>query len=203
MIRKARNPSQPGRAEGRCRDADVMRKALLRSAAELFAEHGFDKVRVRAIGHRANVDPSLINRYFGGKEDLFSEVVKACHSGWRDSWSERVALAEKLVDEALFGDGATPLLLGAHILLRSSGSERARRIIDATLGTDAYAELEAWVGGENADIRARLLMATIGGVMLARDLGGDFDMSPARQDALRAQLVLSLQLLLHVKPPNI
>ncbi|WP_292080061.1 MULTISPECIES: TetR/AcrR family transcriptional regulator [Brevundimonas] len=59
------------------RDAEATRHAILRAALDLFAEEGFEAVGVRSIGARAGVDYSLISRYFGGKDELFVEVIKS------------------------------------------------------------------------------------------------------------------------------
>ena len=41
-----------------------------------FAEKGFAGARVESIGRRAGVNKQLLYHYFGGKEDLFREVVE-------------------------------------------------------------------------------------------------------------------------------
>src|SRR5438128_1007205 len=55
----------------RIHDAQASREALLAAARALFEARGFDATTVRDIGDRANVDPALIARYFGGKEGLY------------------------------------------------------------------------------------------------------------------------------------
>lgn len=65
------------------RSAETTRQVILRAALQLFAEEGFETVGVRDIGLRARVDHSLVNRYYGGKDELFIEVVKACDADWR------------------------------------------------------------------------------------------------------------------------
>ena len=67
-------------AGGRRRhDAKASRAALLRAAAALFDERGYDAATVRDIGERAAVDPALIARYFGGKEGLYLATLQ--HDG--------------------------------------------------------------------------------------------------------------------------
>lgn len=55
---------------------DNNRKKLLRAAAELFAEKGFDAVSTRDLCTRANVNVAAISYYFGGKEGLYLEVFQ-------------------------------------------------------------------------------------------------------------------------------
>jgi len=46
-------------------------EALIASAAELFAQHGFTGVSLRAIAHHAGVNLGLYHRHIGTKENLF------------------------------------------------------------------------------------------------------------------------------------
>lgn len=50
------------------------RAAIETAAKELFAANGFERTTVREIGARAGIDASMIIRYFGSKEALFSSV---------------------------------------------------------------------------------------------------------------------------------
>lgn len=51
------------------------RETIEQAARELFAINGFDRTTVREIGARAGIDPSMVIRYFGGKEALFAHVA--------------------------------------------------------------------------------------------------------------------------------
>ena len=56
--------------------ARVDTKIALQDAAEqLFAQHGFDAVSVRAVASEAGVDPALLHYYFGTKRELFDAVL--------------------------------------------------------------------------------------------------------------------------------
>jgi TetR/AcrR family transcriptional regulator len=58
------------------RDAEATKEALLRSATELFALHGFEGVSVETIARQAGVNKALISYHFGGKERLYNEILK-------------------------------------------------------------------------------------------------------------------------------
>lgn len=50
------------------------RQAIETAARELFAANGFERTTVRDIGARAEIDASMIIRYFGSKDALFAAV---------------------------------------------------------------------------------------------------------------------------------
>jgi AcrR family transcriptional regulator len=178
------------------RSAEITRQVILNAAVNLFAEEGFETVGVRDIGLRAKVDPSLVNRYYGGKEELFIEVVKACHADWRRLWGAKRDFAARVVKEVLHGGNDGKVLQGILVMLRVTGSERARHLVDETLGSSIFAQLETWLGGPEADVRGRLLIALIGGMTFARDLSGDFLLEDARAAALAQAFEASIERLL-------
>lgn len=57
------------------RNAASTRERLIVAARKAFSERGFERTTVREIAADASANPSLINRYFGGKEQLFAQSV--------------------------------------------------------------------------------------------------------------------------------
>lgn len=55
-------------------DAKVRRR-IIDAAAELFADHGYEGTRVRAVADRAGVMPSTVRRLTGGRSELFRLVI--------------------------------------------------------------------------------------------------------------------------------
>lgn len=55
--------------------SDGARDRILVSARELFAERGFERTTMRAIGQRAEVDPALIHHCFGTKDRLMTSAL--------------------------------------------------------------------------------------------------------------------------------
>jgi AcrR family transcriptional regulator len=51
------------------------REAIATAARELFAQRGYDRATIRAIASAADVDPALINHFFGSKQELFRAVT--------------------------------------------------------------------------------------------------------------------------------
>src|SRR3954452_12309042 len=51
------------------------RRQILRAAAEVVAEEGFDGATMRKIAQRAGVSPGMLNYYYGGKRELILETI--------------------------------------------------------------------------------------------------------------------------------
>ncbi|WNM35170.1 TetR family transcriptional regulator [Streptomyces sp. Li-HN-5-11] len=57
------------------RRSDATRAAILTAARERFAADGYERATIRAIAKQANIDPSMVMRYYGNKESLFAAAV--------------------------------------------------------------------------------------------------------------------------------
>jgi TetR/AcrR family transcriptional regulator len=84
-------------AQERRIDADRSRRVLLDAALEEFAAKGFAGARVRDIATRAGVSKDLINYYFGGKEGLYAEVLRAWLRHEETFSDPQLPLAENLI----------------------------------------------------------------------------------------------------------
>ncbi|MGA5197857.1 TetR family transcriptional regulator [Streptomyces exfoliatus] len=54
------------------RRSDATRAAILEAARERFASDGYERATIRAIARDADIDPSMVMRYYGNKEGLFA-----------------------------------------------------------------------------------------------------------------------------------
>jgi AcrR family transcriptional regulator len=57
------------------RRSDATRAAILEAARRRFAAEGFRKATIRAIAADAGIDPAMVMRYYGSKDDLFAAAV--------------------------------------------------------------------------------------------------------------------------------
>ncbi|WP_409472083.1 TetR family transcriptional regulator [Streptomyces sp. HC307] len=57
------------------RRSEATRTAILDAARERFAADGYERATIRAIARDANIDPSMVMRYYGNKEGLFAATV--------------------------------------------------------------------------------------------------------------------------------
>lgn len=56
--------------------ADQTKAEILTAARERFAESGYEAATIRAIAADAHIDPSMVMRYFGNKEQLFAAAAE-------------------------------------------------------------------------------------------------------------------------------
>ncbi|BBX00564.1 TetR family transcriptional regulator [Mycolicibacterium moriokaense] len=57
------------------RSSEQTKAQILAAARERFAQSGFEKATIRAIAADANIDPSMVMRYFGSKDQLFAAAA--------------------------------------------------------------------------------------------------------------------------------
>ena len=69
--RKSAPPAEPP-----LKKSDRTRAAILESARALFAERGYEGTTVRDVAAAAAIDPALVIRYFGNKEELFVRATQ-------------------------------------------------------------------------------------------------------------------------------
>jgi AcrR family transcriptional regulator len=58
------------------RKADQTKAIILAAARERFAESGYEGTTIRGVAATANIDPSMVMRYFGSKDLLFAAAAE-------------------------------------------------------------------------------------------------------------------------------
>ena len=56
--------------------AERTRAAILRAARERFAAEGYERTTIRAVAAAAQIDPSMVMRYYGSKQGLFTAAAE-------------------------------------------------------------------------------------------------------------------------------
>ena len=105
--------------------SDRTRAAILAAAQKLFAEQGYERTTVRDIAAIAEIDPALVIRYFGSKDELFARVAVFDLKLPDLSNADRSKIGEMLVRHFLSlweGENANG---GMPIMLRSAASNEA------------------------------------------------------------------------------
>jgi AcrR family transcriptional regulator len=72
----SRQPSRIGRPKSADRPPGFTREQLLKAAAEVFAERGFENASLQAISSRAGFTSATVYRHFESKADLMLGVVE-------------------------------------------------------------------------------------------------------------------------------
>jgi AcrR family transcriptional regulator len=159
----------PDRPVARKRDAEATRAAILAAAKIHFARSGYDGAFLRDIAADAGADAALINRYFGGKDGLFAAALK--DSIRPDAISEW--------DRKTFGrDIAKMMANHAHhdnermhafqFLLRAATSPATAPLLNEAVQDRFMAPIRAWIGGEQAPARARIVASVFIGLLVER-----------------------------------
>ena len=177
----------------RSRNAAATRQAILGSARRAFAREGYDNVGLREIAGDAGVDPALVSRYFGGKEQLFKESVRGEDQDLMLGVSRNGLaghFADLLLDDAQAGCGAsdekTDRLL---ILLRSASSPKASQILREAIDEDILQPVASVLGGGDAEVRASLCLALLMGVGILKSAMAFAPLCSEDRTSLRNRLV--------------
>lgn len=151
------------------RDAAATRQRILEAAKKRFLTAGFDQVGVREIAGDAGVDPALVNRYFGSKDQLFAEaVVGPVEIEWlSDATPENMA---ELMTDGIFkkDDGHGVEVLEA--LVRSAADPNAGAVVRRHIETSIIEPFARLIGGADAETRASLIVCVFSGITMMRDV---------------------------------
>lgn len=162
MPRTGRRPGRPD-----------TRGEIVAAAARCFAEAGYDATSIRHVAADAGVDPALVRRFFGGKDELFTEVAQAVIG----PGSAVAAVAQGPADQAgerllryflgLLGDVHRPgPLLG---LVRSAvTSEHAADVLRTFLAERVLGGIAGALQADQGALRSALVSSQLVGIAITR-----------------------------------
>jgi AcrR family transcriptional regulator len=157
------------RVTPRRRGAEATRAAILEAAKTHFARLGYDRAGLREIAAEAGVDVALVARYFGGKEGLFADALKASFNrDFLDGWDRRTfarEFATMMADNVHRDERRTHSF---QFLLRAATSPSTAPLLNLAVQERFLAPIRDWLGGEDADARARVLAAMLIGLLVER-----------------------------------
>jgi len=157
---------------GRRPAGEDTKAALLAAAREVFTEQGFDGATVRAIAARAEVDPAMVNHWFGGKQGLFAAAVE-------------LPVTPEFIRQAVFASGPVEELAvrvvrtfvttwdnsgggGFAALVRSAATqESAAQMLREFIGV-VFGGMLSDLGVDRPELRLGLFGSQIAGLGLAR-----------------------------------
>lgn len=149
--------------------SDRTRDSILSAARHMFAEHGFERTTVRDIGARASIDPAMIIRYFGSKDQLFALVAEFDLKLPDLSHIDQSEIGEVVVRHFLRIWEGEIIDNGLPILLRSAASNEfaAQRLRDM-FASQVMPALSKAGGRSNMAQRAGLVASQLLGLALCR-----------------------------------
>lgn len=158
-------------------------------------------VGVREIAAEAGVTAMLVNRYFGSKEGLFTEVVDVSFAPATMVPADPAALAEQTARALVERTGPQADHLGPfELMLKSAANPRAAEIIRAGIQKHVGARFAAALTGPQAGERAELGLALLAGTWLMRRLIGTPGLRDADPESLVARVTRMLAVV--VEPPS-
>jgi AcrR family transcriptional regulator len=156
---------------GRRPAGEDTKAALLTAAREVFTEQGFDGATVRAIAARAEVDPAMVNHWFGGKQGLFAAAVHlpvtpdwiraTVLSGPADEIAARVVRTFVSTWDGSGGGGFAALVRSAAT--QPSAADMLREFI-----TSLFGGILRELGVDQPELRLGLFGSQLAGLGLAR-----------------------------------
>ncbi|AKS35513.1 TetR family transcriptional regulator [Mycolicibacterium goodii] len=149
------------------RPAAETKNVILAAARERFAADGYERATIRAIAADANIDPSMVMRYFGNKERLFAAAAEFDLELPDLSLVPHEELGARLAGHFLERwerDEALLILLRAGVT-NEAVAERMRTIFAAQLAP-VIAKLTG--GAPDAPVRASLAASQVLGMALCR-----------------------------------
>jgi AcrR family transcriptional regulator len=153
----------------RKRNADATRAAILEAAKAQFARAGYDLTSLRDIAAEAGADVALIKRYFGGKEALFTEALKASFPpNFLQGWDRRAfprEIATMMAGPARADEARSHTF---QFLLRAATSPTTAPLLNLAIQERFLGPIRDWIGGEEAPARARVLAAIYIGFLVER-----------------------------------
>lgn len=176
--------------ERKRKSAAETREELLRAARRRFIAESYENVGLRDVARDVGVDVALVSRYFGSKEELFRQVLQKNEQKFKAE-VPAADLPEYLVALMTEADPATD---GEHvekmlISLRSASSPVASRLVREAIQDDVLEPLAAILDGDNADMRAGLVLAILMGTTVLRTVMAVEPLCEGCPDAMRERLV--------------
>lgn len=176
--------AQHSRVSPRRRDAAATRMRLLEAARELFLANGYNAIGLREVAAKAGVDVTLVRRYFGSKQRLFTEATDVSENVEEIRRAADDALGRKMIARVLRvrRDVDAPLFA----LLRSSGDPSVVARVNAQLDEGLTRNLAQRIAADNSRIRADMVAALLLGIGVQRVLLKKKPMSSARDEDITA-----------------
>ena len=180
--------------------ASATRDLIAAKARQMFSEHGYAGTSVRAIAAAADIDPALVMRYFGSKDKLFVHVVGFGEHIGPNLDGPLAELGERLVAHVLAVEHAEMRRTFAA-LVRATEREGVRESLRDTMRTLFVIRLKNHLPGADAELRAELISAQLGGLIQSLSILGEDRLVVENRERIVELAGRSIQQL--VNPPEL
>ncbi|WP_051393633.1 TetR/AcrR family transcriptional regulator [Glycomyces arizonensis] len=151
----------------RPRRSDPTRAAILEAARQRFAHEGYDRTTIRAVAADARIDPSMVIRYYGSKEQLFATAIDVPFRLPRPQEVPADELGATVVRSMFALWERDPVLLAR--LRRAVTDDDTAAQVRGTIEHDGAALAEPYsADAAEAQLRAGLVATQILGIALCR-----------------------------------
>ena len=156
------------------------RDAIREAANDLFPRNGYAGTSVRDIAGAAGVDPALVIRHFGSKENLFLDTMTVSLDNQPLLDGPIETLGEDFIRTMLTADDQVRGVFLALLRASDTGEvgSRLREVHDQSF----VAPLRDRLTGEDAELRARLAASLVGGLLYALGVVGDDELAGAETE---------------------
>ena len=150
---------QENRPQSRAAKRAASAQRILDAARAEFGERGLEAATIRRIAQRANVDPSLVMQHYGSKAALFAVAIQLDDA----RPGEVEAHLHDVLDVRLAALPPETRALVRSMLTAPEAAESMTAFLN-----ERVANLSRAMGGEDADLRAALIVSSILGLTIAR-----------------------------------
>lgn len=158
------------------------RQAILDAATALFARGGYASTSVRDIAAEAGIDAALVIRHFGSKEALFLRTMNDALPDATPLEGPVGELGEAFIRYIVTTDEHVRGIFLA--LLRASDAEGIGSRLRAVHDLYFVEPLRARLSGDDAELRARLAAALVGGLLYTLWVVGDSELAAADPESI-------------------
>jgi AcrR family transcriptional regulator len=138
----------------------------MEAAKIAFSQRGYAAANLREIAAQAGINGSLVIRYFGSKEKLFTEAVS-------EAFDLKHALAN--ISRSELGTAMADLLFAEQrdvdltaMMVRASMDNTVSQMVKELAETRMLEPLATLIGGRNSSLRAATLLSAVTGVWFYR-----------------------------------
>jgi AcrR family transcriptional regulator len=157
------------RTSAKASKSDRARASILAAARDLFSRLGYENTTIRAIAAKASIDPAMVIRYFGSKDELFARAAAIELNLPPLGTIRPAAVGETLVRRFLDVWEGAGSAKGMVIMLRSAisnefAAEKTREVLARQVGP----AIAALGNAATAPQRAGLISSQLLGLALCR-----------------------------------